>query len=326
MKAILVKEKGGAENLVLQEYHKPVASKGSVLIRIRAFGLNRAEIYMRKGEFGPTSDIIGIECVGTVESDPSGEWKEGQTVVALVGGMGRWINGSYAEYTSVPKTNVVPIQTQLPWNELAAIPESYATAWAILHWCLASTAGEILLIRGATSTIGQAGIVLAKQLGMHVIATTRNPEKTTLLRRLGAQDVIVDTGALGPAIATDYPRRIDKIMELVGTSTLLDSIACLRPMGSICLAGFLGGMQPLEQFQPVFQLPTGIRLTTLASALAFGEPGYELSKIPLQTIVSDIEQGRLPNILSRTFPAAKVVDAHRLMESNTCNGKIVVQW
>src|SRR5258708_22996344 len=97
MKAILIKQKGGPENLIMEEYRKPEPKEGFVLIQIRAFGLNRAELYMRKGAWGETPDIIGIECVGLVAEDPSGEFKKGQQVAAMAGGLARTLNGSYAE-------------------------------------------------------------------------------------------------------------------------------------------------------------------------------------------------------------------------------------
>lgn len=326
MKAILINEKGGPENLVLSDYAKPTAMHDSILIQVRAFGINRAEIYMRRGDWGDTTDIIGIECVGVVEEDPSGEFKKGQQVAAMVGGMARSINGSYAEFVNVPKTNVVPFRSSLPWNQLAAIPETYATAWAILNWCLEGRQGETLLIRGGTSTLGMAGIILARQMGMKVVATTRNAEKTGLLKEFGADSVIIDEGNIRDQLTAIYPSGVDKVMDLVGTVSLDDSMACIRPRGSICLAGFLGGLKPIEQFQPIFQVPGTIRLTTLASAFTFGQKGFELSEIPLQQIITDIEEGRIRNILNRTFSAGNIADAHRLVETNAANGKVVVQW
>jgi NADPH2:quinone reductase len=326
MKAILIKEKGGVENLVFGEYEKPLPREGAVLIRVLAFGINRAEIYMRRGDWGETTDIIGIECVGLVENDPSGELEKGQQVAALVGGMARNINGSYAEYTNVPKTNVVPFQSHLPWNELAAIPETYATAWAVLNWCLEARKGEILLVRGGTSTVGMAGIMLGAQMGMRVIATTRNPGRIDLLKKLGAGAVIIDEGSIHKMVMAIEPGGVDRVMELIGTSTLGDSMACIRPRGGICLAGFLGGMKPIEQFQPIFQIPSSVRMTTLASAFAFGQKGFELSGIPLQKIITDVEEGQIPNILSRSFKAEEIAEAHRLVETNMANGKVVVEW
>jgi NADPH:quinone reductase-like Zn-dependent oxidoreductase len=281
---------------------------------------------MRKGDWGDTADIIGIECVGVVAEDPSNELKNGQQVAAVVGGMARTLNGSYAEYTLVPKANIIPFNSSLPWNELAAIPESYSTAWAILNWCLDAKRNEVLLIRGATSTVGMAGIILAHQMGMKVIATTRSAEKISILKSLGADHVIIDEGNISREVKAIYPDGVDCVMELVGNNTLPDSLTSTKVMGTVCLAGFLGGLQPIENFQPIFQIPNSIRLSTLASALSFGQKGFEFSKIPMQKMISDIEENKIENILRKTFRVEDIAEAHRFVESNKVNGKVVVEW
>jgi NADPH2:quinone reductase len=326
MKAILVKKRGGPENLVISEYPTPIPQKGFVLIQIKAFGINHAEFYMRKGDWGDTADIIGIECVGVVSEDPSGEYGKGQKVATMVGGMARSINGSYAEYINVPKANVIPFHSELPWNELAAIPEAYGTAWAMLNWSLDAKAGEVILIHGGTSTVGLASIVLAKQMGMRVIATTRSTTKTSVLKEMGADDVIIDEGKISDKVKRLYPDGVDKVIELVGNNSLPDSLSYIRPMGSIVLAGFLGGMGPLENFHPVFQIPNCVRLTSLGSTFVFGQKGFEYAKIPLQKIISDIGNGQIRNILRKTFAASDIADAHRLAELGEVNGKVVVEW
>lgn len=321
-----MKEKGGPDSLFLGEYALPAPEPDHVLIQIKAFGINHADIYMRRGDWGDTTDIIGIECVGVVAEDPSGTFQKGRQVAAMVGGMARSINGGYAEYVSIPISNIIPFQSSLPWNELAAVPESYATAWAMLNWCLEARAGETLLVRGGTSTVGLAAIALARHAGLTVIATTRSLHKKDMLITTGANRVIIDHGQISSAIRELYYDGVDKTLDLIGTSSLTDSLACIRPMGSLVLAGFLGGMAPIENFQPIFQLPNGIRLTALASAFAFGQKGFEFSKIPLQQIITDIETGRIPNILRKTLPASEIREAHRLVEAGEANGKIVIQW
>jgi len=326
MKAILIKQKGGVENLQITEYKKPLSVDGFVLIQIKAFGLNRAEVYMRKGEWPETTNIIGIECVGIVEDDPSDELQSGQQVAAFVGGMARSINGSYAEYILVPKANVIPFKSSLPWNELAAIPESYATAWAILHWGLDAKSGEKLFVRGGTSTLGMACIILGNQLGMQVIATSRSANKIALLKDMGATAIYLDDDSITKKVLLEHPEGVDKLVELIGTSTLQNSFGLVRPRGAICMAGFLGGLNPIENFQPIFQIPNSIRLSTFASAFSFGQKGFEFSQIPLQQIISDIEEKKIPNILSKTFNAKDIREAHSLMESNQANGKVVMVW
>ena len=151
MRAIVIKQYGGPEVLAIEERPDPTPAPGRVVIDVKAFGLNHAEVYFRKGAWGDVAEITGIECVGTVRADPDGRFAPGQTVMALVGGMGRSVNGSYAEQVSVPGTNVVAVDTELPWEQLAAIPESYATAWSSLCGILAIAKDQTLAIRGATS-------------------------------------------------------------------------------------------------------------------------------------------------------------------------------
>src|SRR5258705_13137837 len=127
MRAIVIRQYGGPDALDIQERPVPTPTPGQVIVDVKAFGLNRAETYMRSGAWGNVAEITGIECVGVVKSDPDGRLTPGQRVVALMGGMGRLINGSYSELTQVSSANVVPIASNLAWEELAAIPESYAT-------------------------------------------------------------------------------------------------------------------------------------------------------------------------------------------------------
>ena len=129
MKAIIISSYGGPEVLTVTELPDPVPAPDEVLIAVQAFGLNHAEAYMRSGAMGEVAQITGIECAGTVVADPSGRLAEGTAVVAILGGMGRTRNGSYAELVTVPASNVVPVTTSLPWTNLVALPEVYATAW-----------------------------------------------------------------------------------------------------------------------------------------------------------------------------------------------------
>jgi|SRR5271165_2254688 len=132
MRAIIIKQFGGLDSLVIENLPDPVPQPGSVLIEVKAFGINQAETHMRKGESAEAATVSDIECVGLVKSCPGGEFAVGTKVAAFMGGLGRTINGSYAEYTCPPATNFVAIKTDLPWEDFAVIPESYATAWTCL--------------------------------------------------------------------------------------------------------------------------------------------------------------------------------------------------
>ncbi|HTI91465.1 MAG TPA: zinc-binding dehydrogenase [Puia sp.] len=238
--------------------------------------------------------------------------------------MARTINGSYAEYVNVPASNVVSLKTALPWDELAAIPETYMTAWALLNWGLSTSPGDFLLIRGATSTLGQACIVLGRQAGLKIIATTRPAAKISLLNDLGADQVLIAKREIAWELREIVPAGADHVIELVGNDTLLDSFAATCVRGAVCLAGFLGGMQPIGQFQPLLQIPSGLRFTTFGSAFVFGRPGFELSTIPLQAMVTDIKEARIQNIYHRAYCFEEISEAHRMVGNNEANGKIVV--
>src|SRR5499425_831275 len=186
MRAILRTGFGGPDVLVIREIPEPEPKAGHAVIEVKAFGINHAEMHMRKGEWAEIADVSGIECVGLVKSCPGGEFAEGTKVAAFMGGLGRTINGSYAEYTCPPVTNVVPIKTDLPWEDFAVVPESYATAWTCLHRNLEIAKGKTLVIRGATSALGRAALNIAVDAGARVIATTRKKQRFEALKELGA--------------------------------------------------------------------------------------------------------------------------------------------
>jgi NADPH2:quinone reductase len=324
MRAIVIKQYGGPEVLTLEERPAPEPKSGHVVIDVKAFGLNHAEIYFRKGAWGDVAEISGIECVGLVKTDPSGRFVAGQKVMAMVGGMGRSINGSYAELASVPATNVVAVKTDLSWEDLAAIPESYATAWTSLSGILTVQAGQTVAIRGATSALGQAAVNIAAQAGARVIATTRNAKRASMLETLGAKEVLLESPELSQRIRERHPQGIDAVLDTVGNTTVLDSLAMLRRGGHVCLVGFLGGGGPLA-LEPVFQMPSGTHLSVFASALVTGTPEFPLSEIPFQAIVDRVAAGRYKAKPARVLRFEDIREGHRLMEANEANGKLVVR-
>jgi NADPH:quinone reductase len=291
------------------------------VIEVKAFGINHAEMHMRKGEWAEIADVSGIECVGLIKSCPGGEFAIGTKVAALMGGLGRTINGSYAEFTRAPVSNVAVIQSDLSWADLAAIPETYATAWTCLFRNLEIASGQTLVIRGATSSFGQAAVNMAVNAGARVIATTRNRERFGLLEGLGVERVEVEGPELSKRIAET--KRLDAVLDLVGNSTILDSLAMLRRGGRACLAGWLGGLAPIADFNPLLQMASGVYLTFFGS-FVFGTPGFPLSDVPLQAIAADVAAGRYKAKPSRVFRFEDIREAHRVMDAHQANGKMVV--
>jgi NADPH:quinone reductase len=321
MRAIVIDGFGGVEHLVIKEIPDPEPKLGHVVIEVKAFGINHAEMHMRRGEWAEAAPVSGIECVGLVKSCPGGEFPVGAKVAALMGGLGRTINGSYAEYTRAPASNVALIESDLPWAELAAIPETYATAWTCLFRNLEIKKGQLLLIRGATSSFGQAALKMSVNAGVRVIATTRNRERFSMLEKLGAERCEIERRDLSKHIAD--AKKIDAILDLVGNSVVLDSLAMLRRGGRSCLAGWLGGLDPIPDFNPLLQMASGVYLTFFAS-FAFGTPGFPLSDVPLQKIAEDAAAGRLDVKPARIFGFDEIREAHRVMEANEAVGKMVV--
>jgi NADPH:quinone reductase-like Zn-dependent oxidoreductase len=321
MRAILRTGFGGPEVLEIREILEPEPKAGHAVSEVKAFGINHAEMHMRKGEWAEIADVSGIECVGLIKSCPGGELAIGTKVAALMGGLGRTINGSYAEFTRAPVSNVAAIQSDLSWAELAAIPETYATAWTCLFRNLEIVRGQTLVIRGATSSFGQAAVNMAVNAGARVIATTRNRERFGLLEGLGVERVEVEGAELSKRIAET--KRLDAVLDLVGNSTILDSLAMLRRGGRACLAGWLGGLAPIADFNPLLQMASGVYLTFFGS-FVFGTPGFPLSDVPLQAIAGDVAAGRYKAKPSRVFRFEDIREAHRVMDANQANGKIVV--
>jgi NADPH:quinone reductase len=325
MRAIVIKQYGGPEVLAIEERPAPESKPGQIIVDVKAFGLNRAETYMRSGAWGDVAEITGIECVGVVKHDPDGKFAPGQKVTALMGGMGRLINGSYAEMTRVATTNVVPLFSSLPWEDLAAISESYATAWSAVCGNLAISPGQTLIVRGATSALSQAAINIASDMGVRVIATTRNAKRRPALEALGANEVLLEQPELSKRIRELHPKGVDAVLDVIGNSTVLDSLAMARRGGRVCVVGLLDHVESLGNFNPLFQMPqVGVHFSAFVS-WSFGSAECPLSDIPFQTIVDRVESGAYKAKPARVFRFEDIVEAHRLLETNEAGGKIVVR-
>jgi NADPH:quinone reductase len=324
MKAIVISTYGGPEVLTVAELPDPVPAEGEILVRVRAFGLNHAETYMRSGAWGQVARVTGIECAGTVQYDPGGRLAAGTAVVAILGGMGRTRNGSYAELVTVPASNVVPVRTSLSWSDLAALPEVYATAWAGLHQNLELQPGQTVLVRGATSALGQAAVNVAAEEGATVIATTRNTRRADLLRGLGAARVLIDDGQLAGQVE-NLAVEVDAVFDLVGNSVLRDSLRTVKTRGRVCQLGFLGGLDPVAEFNPITDLPTGVQFSFYGSAFVLGTDEFPLADIPLEAMITKAEAGRYKAKPARVFSFEEIVKAHEAMEEGLAAGKMVVE-
>jgi len=320
MKAAVIYEAGGPEVLKMESRPAPVPQPGEVLIAVKAFGLNRSELFTRQGLSPDVTfpRILGIEAVGVVEDAPGKEFAKGGVVATAMGGMGRHFDGSYAEYTCVPASQVQVIKSGLPWETLGALPEMLQTAWGSLFKSLRLGAGERLLVRGGTTSVGLAAAAIAKNHGAIVASTTRRPDREQLLRSNGADQVFIDTGAIAQQVKEVFPSGADKVLELIGTTTLGDSLRCAKQRGIVCMTGMVGNKWSFDDFNPMEVIPTSVCLTTYDG----GPEDFILT--PLDELVEQVAADKLHVQVGRVFKLDEIVEAHRCMEENRAGGKIVV--
>ncbi|KAI0403022.1 GroES-like protein [Xylaria palmicola] len=332
MQAIVISTFGGPEVLSYRNVPRPVPGADEVLIRVRAFGLNHAEMHMRKGEWDEWNPITGLECVGTIDAyphpsslDQAQRFPVGRKVAAVMGGLGRVRPGGYGEFVAVSTSNVVSLDTTLAWEELAALPEVYCTAWSCLFTVLDIRKGERVLIRGATSTLGQAALHLAVDAGAVVTATTRREDRFGMLMGMGASEAVAEkSGLFHLDEKNGTAKKFDKTLNLIGNKVLLESIALTRPGGRVLQAGWLGGLDPVKDFNPMVQMESGVHFSLFHSKV-LGTAAFPLSNIPFQEIIQKIEQGVWDAKPARVFEYPDIVTAHRALDSHDAGGKIVVK-
>jgi NADPH:quinone reductase-like Zn-dependent oxidoreductase len=323
MRAAVCVRAGGPEVLEIRELPVPAVRAGWSLVQVKGAGLNRSELRTRQGHSPGVRfpRVLGIECVGTLAASTDPALPDGTTVAAVMGEMGREFDGGYAEYALLPNSLLMPVTTALPWEVLAALPETYLTAQGSLD-ALGVGPGDQgrLLIRGGTSSVGMAAASIASGYGVTTAATTRRPDRAGALTAAGADCVLVDDGGpLAASMHALWPQGPDYVLDLVGASTAADSLRLVRRGGTVCVAGSLSGWL-IPDFQPVAMIPSGTRLTAFHSDDIKGSAGTAA----LQRVVRQVEAGVYRPNVDRVFGLDEIVAAHRYMEHNQATGKLVV--
>lgn len=321
MRAVVLDEPGPVTNLHLRDLPIPEPEPGWVRIKVEAFGLNRSELHTRLGlaEGVTFPRVPGIEAVGVVDADPSGELPVGRQVATMMGGMGRTFDGGYAEYTVVPREQVIPFRSDLPWETLGAIPETLQTAYGSLTTGLDLRSGQTLLIRGGTSALGLLTATLAKDLGATVLSTTRRADRLQLLADHGVDHPLLDDGDVAGRVRAILPGGVDAALELVGTNTLPDTLAATRVHGTVCFTGMLSNQWTIPDFYPISYLPKGVRLS------AYGGGSADLPADVLQHHLDQLAAGKLAPGRIQVYAIEDIRQAHDDLEHDRVAGKLVVR-
>ena len=315
MHAVRVNEPGGPEVLEYVEVPRPAVREGWSLVQVYGFGINHSEVFTREGK-SPSVQfprILGIECVGVVaESTDPARLKPGMKVASLMGEMGREFDGGYAEYVLLPNDQIYPIETDLPWELAAAVPETFYTAFLSLK-NLRIEPGMKVLVRGGTSGVGVAFLKLVKARfsDTPVFGTTRNMDKEQQLLDASFDGVILDDNG---SLATDG--KFDRILELIGPATMKDTCAHVVEGGIVCSTGQLGGQWYLDGFDPIMDLPPNGYLTSAYSD--------NVEAKAVQELFAYVEENEVDVRPERIFRLNEVKSAHEYLASAHSFGKVVV--
>jgi NADPH:quinone reductase len=320
MKAVIFEKLGGAEVLQLSDIPKPEAKPGTVVIRVRAAGINFADTLFRQGQYlvSPNlPDVPGVEAAGEIESVGAGvpNLKSGMRVA----GIG---SKTYAEYTVIPANQVIPLPDSLSFDEGAAFPIQVLTAWHMLHTCHQTAPGQTVLVHSAAGGVGIVAVQIAKAAGARVIGTVSSDAKSALVKQYGADDVInyathdfaEETNRLTGG------RGADLILDAVGATTFEKGLKCVALFGHIILYGRAGGVpEPLNLFR-LFEKSTKVSGFTLYAV----SPLPDVMRRGIEESLKLMTQGKLKLLVGRKFPLSEAAEAHRFMESRQSTGKLVL--
>ena len=321
MRAWVLRGPGGTDAFELEERPVPDVPPGHVGIEIAAFGLNRSELFSRRGMSSPDFSyprVLGLECVGRVFDPGGSDLTGGERVMALMGGMGRSYDGGYATHTVVPRTQVFRIDAPQDDAAMGAIPETYNTAYGVCLEALQLQAADVVLVRGGTSALGMAAADIAKGVGATVVATTRNPAKAALLEeRSHADHVVLDGDGFVERVRAAVGA-VTAVVDCVGSKASIESNCDTMPHGG--RLGLVGQLAETWDRGETPVIPDNVRKSFTRSDLV-AAPADDAR---MAAIVSHVANGQWRPNVHRTFSFAELPDAHGVMERNEAVGKLVV--
>jgi NADPH:quinone reductase len=324
MRAIVYTAAGGPDVIAIRDVPAPTAGPGELTVRVKAAGLNRADIYQRRGGYaappGWPPDIPGLEYAGQVETVGPGvtRWRPGDRVMGLVGG------GAQAELVKVREAEALPIPGNLAYAEAAAIPEVFYTAYDALITRGRLQAGERVLIHAVGSGVGTAAAQLAKHLGARVIGTSRSADKLARARTYGV-DVGVDTSRTALRDAVSEP--VNLVLDVIGGPALADHVALLAPKGRLVILGLMAGRKAEIELDPLLHK----RLEIIGSVMRSRGPEERAALVGelAERLIPLFEPGDgepvLRPVVDRTYPMEQIAEAHGAMERNENFGKLVIE-
>jgi putative PIG3 family NAD(P)H quinone oxidoreductase len=321
MKAILFDQPGGPEVLRYGEAPDPRPGAGELLVRVRATAINRADTLQRRGGYPPpegASPILGLELAGEVVVG-AGDWQVGDRAMAVVTG------GGYAELAAVPAGMAMRIPERLSFEEAAALPEAFLTAYLNMFTLGRLQAGESVLIHAGASGIGTAAIQLARAAGARVLTTAGSDEKLARCRELGAEVTINykrEAFRERVAAATDG-RGVNLVLDFIGAPYWDDNLASLAIDGRLALIGFLSGSRGQLDLGPIMSkrlsiFGTTLRRTPLPQKIALTEAFAAFA-------LARFDAGELRPVIDTVLPLEQAAEGHRRMEANSNIGKIVLR-
>ncbi len=325
MKAVLVKSPGGTDRLTLGETDRPQPSDNELLIKMKATSLNRADLLQRQGHYPPPPDaspVLGLDLAGVVERAGKNcpEWKEGDAVFGLIAG------GGYAEYAVIHHKMAMRKPQNLTFEEAAAIPEAFLTAYQALSFLGDLQPDQYVLIHAGASGVGSAAIQLAREMGAKPIITAGSEEKLAACRKLGAIGAInYHKGTFAEEVMDETQGRgVDLVIDFIGANYWEQNLSVLAMDGKLVFLSMMSGSQ-IDRFD--LRIFMKKRLKIMGSTLRNRPLDYKIALTAAfsQYAMPRFEEGQLRPVIDRVFSWEAVAEAHQYMEENRNTGKIVLE-